>query len=528
MHPTPHRRFFGFGVAAALLVALVLGLQYAGSYYAVQLTLLANEDELARHLGDLGRIAGIALETPVLAMDDLALDSQWEAETQAQAQTLSNQPSLTAATIYRASLPGELTRTVEAFADRSRLSQVVILSAEGRVLYDTQAGEGSLRRFDFWEVDRLEVEAALHGELASTPAYSTADTYHQRTYVPIQAQASMAGSAASPAAAPAVGAVVCLVAGRDYLSEIDRLKGHLVRANAVLTLLMALIGLLIWQLLRRQRRMQRQVSDADRLSALGRLAAGFAHELRNPLGIVRAFTEDLQHNLRNSGGDPAALEACNDIIEEVDRMNRLVGQFLEYSHDRSPQAGPGRASVVAVTDSVLTMVRPSSDKKGLELRLEHPAASREEASRWRAGLEEGALRQVLVNLILNAAEVSPRGGMVRLAVEAGARHVRASVIDRGPGIAKADRTRIFEPFYSTRDGGSGLGLAISRQIVTAAGGSLEIGPAPPGGGACFVLTLPRVSDGTPGAAATDASGHASGRSSETADVDAQSATAVKP
>jgi signal transduction histidine kinase len=171
-----------------------------------------------------------------------------------------------------------------------------------------------------------------------------------------------------------------------------------------------------------------------------------------------------------------------------------VGQFLGYSRGRPPQAGIGQASALEAVESVLAIVRPSADKQGVTLRVEHAPASRAEALRWRARLEQGPLRQVLMNLLLNAIEISPRGGLVRIGVEAQPRRVRLTVSDQGPGIERQERARIFEPFYTTREGGSGLGLAISRQIATSAGGALEVGADPPDGGACFVLTLPRAAD----------------------------------
>jgi signal transduction histidine kinase len=494
MKTTRPRKGTYLGIVAVVLMLLVLGLQYLGTFYAVQLTLLSKENELKHHLEDLGRVAGIHLAASARALDELAIDSAWEAR----ARTEAGQLSPPADRIFAASLTDDLTAPIAEFAAGSRLNRVVVLDADGRVLYDaartTETARTLLRPFDFWEIDRPQVEAALRGKIASTPAYSTTDAEYQRTYVPIAA--NDAASSTPPAARAA--AVVCLVAGRDYLAEIDQLRRVLRRANGRLTILMALIGLLIWRLTQRQRRSERLAAENDRLAALGRLAAGFAHELRNPLGIIRAFTEDLQHTLRQGGNDPAALEACDEIIEEVDRMNRLVGQFLGYSRGRATDPATGRTPLVEAVESVLGILRPSADKQGVTLRIEHAPAVRADASRWRAGIDTGALRQILVNLLLNAIEVSPRGGLVRIGLSVQPRRVRVTVADQGPGIPKSDRARIFEPFYTTREGGSGLGLMISRQIAEAAAGTLDLAANPPGGGACLELTLPRAAD-TPAA-----------------------------
>jgi signal transduction histidine kinase len=493
------RRGFWLGLAAAFLVGLVLALQYGGSIYAVQLTRISKEKDLERHLHDLGNLARASLRGAALGLDALALDCLWEAQERRQGR----QPFPAIVATYRAGLGSDLTRPVLEFARRARLRQALVLSPEGRVLFDSQSHEPLLETYDFWKVDREEVADALHGKDASTPAYAAGDASFKRHYVPILDASFGAPSAKGGAK---VGAIVCLVAGRSYLAELGSLSRHLERASIFVTILMALIALLIQRLITRQRRAERQAAENDRLAAIGRLAAGFAHELRNPLGIIRAFTEDMKHDLERARGrgssvaseaaaevaTKAATEACDEIVEEVDRMNRLVGQFLSYSKGQALGPGGGQASALEAVESVLAMTRPSAEKKQAALRVQHAPASREEALGWRVRLETGSLRQVLMNLVLNAIEASPPGAQARVTLEAQPRRLRFQVIDQGPGIGQEDRLRVFEPFYTTRDGGTGLGLAISRQIAESAGGSLEVGAAPPGGGACLVLTLPRA------------------------------------
>jgi len=130
----------------------------------------------------------------------------------------------------------------------------------------------------------------------------------------------------------------------------------------------------------------------------------------------------MKHDLERAGGSGSgvasaaatkaategATEACDEIVEEVDRMNRLVGQFLSYSKGQASGPGGGQASALEAVESVLAMTRPSAEKKQATLRVQHGPASREEALGWRVRLETGSLRQVLMNLVLNAIEASRR------------------------------------------------------------------------------------------------------------------------
>ena len=476
-----------------LLVALVIGLQYAGTYYAIQVSRISREAELDRYLRDLGRLAESMLARTALDLADLALYAPLEERVMREHAGGRRTPS--ARQIYKTNVTEELTRPIAEFDHRTRLRQVLVLSSDGRVLYDSEGQIELLRPYDFWEIDQQEVASARLGQMATTPVYRAEEDFVQRSYVPIiEPDLAMAGEGGETERRE-VSAIVCLVAGDNYLGLAD-LTRHLQLASFVLTILMALIGLTIWRLISRQRRAELQAAENDRLAGLGRLAAGFAHELRNPLGIIRAFTEDLRHTLRQPEPGDEAFDACDEIIEEVDRLNRLVEQFLSYSRGGRLDQPAGECAALDAVESVLSIVRPLAEKRGLRLVVEH-GAPREEAATWRVALALPSLRQILMNLLLNAVEVSPQGGTVRVRLEAAGRRVRLMVLDEGPGIGPAEKSRVFEPFYTTRESGAGLGLAISRQIATTAGGSLEVGAPAPGGGACLVLTLKRGADRQP-------------------------------
>lgn len=475
------------GFWAWLLIALVLGMQHLAGWVSVQMARIDKESELENHLADLGRLAPVLLGRPALALADLALDASLEASG---AQAGEPDPIT-----FAEGLDEGLTEPFKRFALEARLERVVLLDEAGRILLDTAEPERHLVPYEYWEVDRLEVHDALMGQPASVPAFSSALEASKRHYQPL-------GERMGEESPMRVRAILCLVAGRTYLSGIERLSQRIRQTNVVLACLMTLIAMVVWHLIRRQREIERQAAEADRLAGLGQLAAGFAHELRNPLEIVRAFTEDLERGLATGGDPEEAIDACRDIIEEVDRMNRLVGQFLAYSRGQAAAGGePAEAPVAATLQSVIGMLRVSAEKRRVRLGVESAAGlDPAELERWVVGLEAGQLKQVLINLILNAIQASPEGGRVTVLLSAGTRQVELRVSDQGAGVAEKERHRIFEPFYTTRAGGSGLGLAVSRQIVMGAGGALKLAPRrKKETGACFIVTLPRLKDAEPGA-----------------------------
>lgn len=482
---------------ACILLAFMLLLQFLGGWYAIQATRVSKENELEAHLADIARIATDALQEPVNTMAQIEQDSAQVAADSAE--------QLPDPELYAMGLDSSLTQPIINFAFQARLERIYVINTNRRVLYDTTDRNALLRSFAYWNMDEAEIRKALSGIPEASPAYQAGDLPLKRFYVPIFARpdndsndANLTSTTAMKPVQPRrVQALICLVAGRTYLAQIDQLAATLYNAGAVLLLLTILIGALIFRLLRRQQLIERKVSQADRLAAMGTLAAGFAHELRNPLGIMRAYTEDLEHGLVHAGAGEDTVGACREIVEEIERMDHLVGQFLDATRGEKSGDETGAAPAQAVSQGVLTMLRPAAERHGVALELETPTQAGQTPAIWRARIGSARLRQVLMNLLLNAIQVSPRGGRVWLRVEAGARQLEFSVSDEGPGIPTSIAGRIFEPFFTTRPGGAGLGLAVSHQIAIAAGGTLTLANPGSAAGTCFVLMLPRAEDGPP-------------------------------
>jgi signal transduction histidine kinase len=237
-------------------------------------------------------------------------------------------------------------------------------------------------------------------------------------------------------------------------------------------------------------RLYQRLKQRDRLAALGEMAAGLAHEIRNPLGAIKASAQFLAETTDDERtGDGAHAEFLGIIVEEVDRLNRVVSSFLDYAR---PSAGdPAPTDVNAVVRRTVQLL--AKDLDGLETKLELA----DELPRVRIDAER--LRQVLINLCQNAAHAMEGQGTITVRTaprvqrepSGERRWVELAVSDTGPGIPQKVLANLFVPFVTTKDRGTGLGLAISQRIVAAAGGHIEV-RSHENVGTTFVVRLPAV------------------------------------
>lgn len=220
---------------------------------------------------------------------------------------------------------------------------------------------------------------------------------------------------------------------------------------------------------------QRRLVDNERMAAIGHLAAGVAHELNNPIGIIRGYLKTM-----DARDDPDTLaEELGILDEEARHCQRIAEDLLAYARPR--ELALERIELGAFIDETLRRFCESPAAGGARLRVEsEPMSLDADATR---------LRQVLHNLVLNAVQASDGPAEIDVTGRAEGGGYRIDVADRGPGVPAADRGRIFEPFYTKRKGGSGLGLSVCQGIVRAHGGSIEV-RAREGGGSVFVVRLP--------------------------------------
>jgi signal transduction histidine kinase len=234
---------------------------------------------------------------------------------------------------------------------------------------------------------------------------------------------------------------------------------------------------------------QRSALESERLAAIGKMAAHVTHEIRNPLSSIGLNVEMLEEELaEGASGDAAkheARELLSSIRREVERLESLSEEYLRMA--RLPQPRMEADDVAQAVRDVATFSKKEMENAGctIELVVDGDADGRVPPALF----DEGQLRQALLNLLRNAREAMPEGGVIDVSVRAEGMSVVIRVEDRGAGIPEEIRTRVFDPFFSTKGQGTGLGLAITRQIVEAHGGELVCEPRP-GGGTIFKIALP--------------------------------------
>ncbi len=238
----------------------------------------------------------------------------------------------------------------------------------------------------------------------------------------------------------------------------------------------AVDGLLVtFQDLTNLKKMEERLKRTDRLAAVGQLAAGLAHEIRNPLASISGSVQLLRENRALGAED---LRLMDIVVREADRLNGLLREFLVYARPAVPdKTWIGAAELVC---ELIDLCAGDGRFNAIEMVRSCPAGGMLHGDR-------NQLRQALWNLLINAAEAMPNGGKIGLSYCAETR--RLEVADSGPGVPEALRQKIYDPFFTTKDHGTGLGLATVHAIVEAHGGTLEL-QSSPWGGAKFVIGLP--------------------------------------
>ena len=229
--------------------------------------------------------------------------------------------------------------------------------------------------------------------------------------------------------------------------------------------------------LREIRSMEEQLARSQHLAALGRMAAGIAHEIRNPLGTLRGFAQYFGARAK----DDDAREYSQLMIGEVDRLNATISSLLQFSRPRQPVFT--RVRIAALFEKTKKLLEYDFQDAGVTLVEENQCL----------GFLEGdpdLLLQVLLNLLKNSLQASRRGDRITLSCREEQGQVQLSVTDQGAGMSRSEQEQMFDPFFTTKKGGTGLGLAVSYQIVEQHQGHFNISSRP-GHGTRVTIFLPK-------------------------------------
>jgi signal transduction histidine kinase len=239
-------------------------------------------------------------------------------------------------------------------------------------------------------------------------------------------------------------------------------------------------------------RQRDELRRAERLAAVGRISAQITHEIRNPLNAIGLNAELLAEELEDGNASAEARTLVSAISREVDRLNGVAEEYLRFA--RLPKPSLGRQDLNEVVGSLLDFLAPELQAAGVEVVRELAQGS------LGVRADEGQLRAVFLNLIRNSREAMPGGGRLTIRTRRDGEAVEAEVADTGGGIPPEVLTRIFEPFYSTKERGTGLGLAFVLQVLKDHGGTIRCDGAA-GQGTSFTVRLPADEDRMEAAAA---------------------------
>lgn len=262
----------------------------------------------------------------------------------------------------------------------------------------------------------------------------------------------------------------------------DELATKTLALVAMVLVLLAGAYLYVVRLMRLSRRLEADAQAQERLSYLGLLSSGMAHEIKNPLNSIQMNLQLLEEEL---SGHPETAEASgylHPVRKEVKRLERLVNDFLLYARPLQPTLAP--VNVGGLLGELKALVDEEARQRGVEIAVEALSDLPEVSA------DDGLLRTALLNLLFNALHASPEGGRVTLSAALREGRVELSVRDSGAGVTAGQQDRIFQIFVTDKPGGTGLGLPIARRIAESHGGSLEIRKSDTPG-ALFVLTLPK-------------------------------------
>jgi len=248
------------------------------------------------------------------------------------------------------------------------------------------------------------------------------------------------------------------------------------------------------------RRLETRIKVSEKMATIGELAAGIAHEIRNPLGAMKGFTEIL---VRKLGANAEAKEIVEDIASEIEILNKIVTNFLVFARPTHVDSHP--LDLTEVVQTVLPLVQNDAERRKVELvfREGRPITALLDLEQFRRAVLNVALNAVQASVVGGCVEVEAGGftrselvdllreneGLTGLSAHPAESFAVVQVMDRGPGLPLESAGKLFTPFFTTKTEGFGLGLSITRKILEAHGGWVGAGPRS-GGGAWFVMVVP--------------------------------------
>jgi signal transduction histidine kinase len=347
--------------------------------------------------------------------------------------------------------------------EENTLRNVVILSPSGHTIVDLQGATDPGAPNPFIDLDYSAFTLARSGIAAPTSLYRVGDDYLKSAYAPVT---SAAGD---------VVAILGVDADAEFFAQLRELTTVIVVITALGVTVVIVLGFLFYAQSRSLDRAEAAVVQKENLATMGRMVANIAHEIRNPLSVIRTSSERLRRKYHDEE------EAFSFISEEVDELNRILTGYLQFAHTGKAEFGsqPGRK----IISRCVMAVGEDVERKSLSIVENLPG---EEVM---IHGDEKRLRQAVLNVLINAVQAANTRGRIDVSLASSGRDAIITISDNGHGIDDKDLGEVTKPFYTRKVDGSGLGLSIVQSIVDEHKGSLDI-QSRSGDGTRVTMTFP--------------------------------------
>jgi signal transduction histidine kinase len=344
-----------------------------------------------------------------------------------------------------------LAATLERIREAHAISNILIVREDGTTILSLRPGiYPAGDEYPHWHMDFPAIMSALEGTPAATKLFEASPGVLLK-----------AGYAPMPPGSRRASAVVAVEASPAFLEGLNRLRLILIVVTGACILGIILFTVFAFRATGSLIKARESLMHAETLAAMGRMAAGVAHEIRNPLFIIRSSAEKLRDTCPGR-----AEEIESFLIEEVDRLNGILTDYLLFAKDEPTRRIP--LDLATTLTRSLRNVRESIEGSGIELVTDFEIG---EAPFFG---EEKKLQQAFLNILLNARQSIAGMGRIRVTLASNGRHYVIRIEDTGRGIAERDMARIFEPFFTTKANGSGLGLSITKKVIEDHGGGIGV------------------------------------------------------
>lgn len=342
---------------------------------------------------------------------------------------------------------------------QAELQTIFVAALDKRFSIDDRLSPGSSDILDSFLINDSLFSLATVGAGAATEMSELSGEYFLTAYAPVFNEFDE------------VTGILILEAPATLFTTLRFFRRNLIFMGIGGLLLIALFAGIIMLAIRRLLGIERELTAKTRLAHLGQMAAMVAHEIRNPLSIIKGSADVLRKKYAK-----AEDELFDFIPDEIDRLNRLVNDFLQFARKREPD---------------FSSVKPAEVLASLSDQMQDPRIEVEAASNAAIQLDADAFRQVMLNIIENARQATPENGRIVVSCKENPRTKRMAieVKDNGAGMDEETLAQVFDPFFSTRATGSGLGMAITRQLIEQMNGSISV-ESTPGSGTVVHMEFP--------------------------------------